>query len=260
MTADPLVGKVLGHYRLVKLLGAGGMGMVYRAHDERLRRDVAIKLLPERHFDEDRRKQFRQEAESLAKLNHPNVATIYDFDCEGTTDYLVMELLTGPILAERLERGPLTPSLVTKFGIQMAEGLEAAHRQGILHRDLKPGNVGFTSDDRVKILDFGLAKFVSSDPLGETRSVTSPGFAKGTLAYMSPEQLRGEVIDVRADVYSAGATLYEMAVGKAAHPHVSGALLINAGLERAARVTLDAESECKPAAPGHHPEGHGKGP
>jgi len=230
VTTDPLVGKVLGHYRLVKFLGAGGMGVVYRAHDERLRRDVAIKLLPERHFDEERRKQFRQEAEALAKLNHPNIAIIYDFDCEGTTDYLVMELLTGSTLAERLSGGPLAPNLVTKFGLQIAEGLEAAHRQGILHRDLKPGNVGFTSDDRVKILDFGLAKFVSSDPLDETRSATSPGFAKGTVAYMAPEQLRGEVVDVRADIYSAGATLYEMAAGRAAHAHVSGALLINAVL------------------------------
>lgn len=228
--ADPLVGKVLGHYRLVKFLGAGGMGVVYRAHDERLRRDVAIKLLPERQFDDERRKQFRQEAEALARLNHPNIATIYDFDCEGTTDYLVMELLTGSTLAERLVRGPLAATLVTKFGIQIAEGLEAAHRQGILHRDLKPGNVGFTSDDRVKILDFGLAKFVRSGPLDETRSETTPGFAKGTVAYMSPEQLRGEAIDVRADIYSAGATLYEMAVGRAAHAHVSGALLIIAVL------------------------------
>ena len=208
------------------------MGVVYRAHDERLNRDVAVKVLPAGSLaNEETRKRFKQEAHALARLNHPNIATIFDFDCEGTTDFLVMELLARQTLADKLLAGPLPPNVVIEYGIQMAEGLAAAHQQGILHRDLKPGNLGLTAEGRVKLLDFGLAKLLTTDPADVTQSMTGVGLAKGTLAYMAPEQLRGENIDTRVDIYAAGSVLYEMATGKRPHPQV-GPLLINAILNR----------------------------
>jgi len=153
------------------------MGVVYRAHDERLDRDVAVKVLPPgRLADEATRKRFKQEAQALARLNHPNIATIFDFDCDGPTDFLVMELLTGQTLAYQLLSGPLAARSVIEFGIQLAEGLAAAHQQGILHRDLKPGNLGLTADGRVKILDFGVAKLLKSDPTDVTKTVTEGGW------------------------------------------------------------------------------------
>lgn len=209
------------------------MGVVYRAHDERLNRDVAVKVLPAGSLaKEETRRRFKQEAHALARLNHPNIATVFDFDCEGTTDFLVMELLTRQTLADKLLAGPLPPSVVIKYGIQMAEGLSAAHQQGILHRDLKPGNLGLTAEGRVKLLDFGLAKLLTADPADVTQSMTGVGLAKGTLAYMAPEQLRGENIDTRVDIYAAGSVLYEMATGKRPHPQV-GPLLIDAILNHA---------------------------
>ncbi len=234
MSHDPLAGEVFGHYRLLEQIGAGGMGVVYRAQDERLNRHVAVKILPPGSLaDDDTRKRFKQEALALARLNHPNIATVFDFDCEGTTDFLVMELLTGHTLADKLRGGPLPPDQVIKYGIQMAEGLGAAHQQGILHRDLKPGNLGLTAEGRVKILDFGLAKLLTADPMDITMSMTGTGLAKGTLAYMAPEQLRGENIDTRVDIYAAGSVLYEMETGKRPHPQEFGPLLINAILNQA---------------------------
>jgi tetratricopeptide (TPR) repeat protein len=209
------------------------MGVVYRAHDERLDRDVALKVLPPGSLaDADTRRRFKQEAQALAKLNHPNIATIYDFDCDGKTDFLVMELLSSQTLATKLIAGQLPANAVIKFGLQMAEGLRAAHHQGILHRDLKPGNLGLTTEGRLKILDFGLAKFLLSDPADVTRSMTAAGLARGTLAYMAPEQLRGEQIDTRVDLYAAGSVLYEMATGKRPHPQERGPLLIDAILNQ----------------------------
>lgn len=232
MSNEPLVGQLLGHYRLLEQIGAGGMGVVYRAHDERLNRDVAVKILPPGSLaDEERRRRFKQEAQSLAKLNHPNIATVFDFDCHGTIDFIVMELLTRQSLADKLLAGPVPLNSVIRYGIQMAEGLAAAHQQGILHRDLKPGNLGLTADDRVKLLDFGLAKLLVGEPTDVTCSMTGAGLAKGTLAYMAPEQVRGENIDTRVDIYAAGTVLYEMATGKRPHPQV-GPLLVNAILNQ----------------------------
>ncbi len=229
MSHDPLAGEVFGHYRLLEQIGAGGMGVVYRATDERLNRDVAVKILPPGSLaEDDTRKRFKQEALALARLNHPNIATVFDFNCEGTTDFLVMELLSGQTLADKLRSGPLPTDQVIKYGIQIAEGLAAAHHQGILHRDLKPGNLGLTAEGRVKILDFGLAKLLTADPMDVTMSMTGAGLAKGTLAYMAPEQLRGENIDARVDIYAAGSVLYEMETGKRPHPQEYGPLLINA--------------------------------
>lgn len=232
MSSEPPVGHLLGHYRLLEQIGAGGMGVVFRAHDERLNRDVAVKVLPAGSLaKEDRRKRFKQEAQALARLNHPNIATVFDFDCEGTADFLVMELLTRQTLADKVRDGPLPPTLVIRYGIQMADGLAAAHQQGILHRDLKPGNLGLTAEGRVKLLDFGLAKLLTADPADVTQSMTGAGLAKGTLAYMAPEQLRGDAIDTRIDIYAAGSVLYEMATGKRPHLQI-GPLLIDAILNQ----------------------------
>ena len=232
MGKDVLSGQVLGHFRLLEEIGSGGMGVVYRAHDERLDRDVAVKVLPAGALtDEAARRQFRQEAQALARLNHPNIAIIYDFDCQADTDFLAMELLTGQTLADKLLAGPLPQSTVIQFGMQIAGGLATAHEQGILHRDLKPGNLGMTADGRLKILDFGLAKLLQPGPDDATQTVTGAGWVKGTVPYMAPEQLRGQKTDARADIYAAGAVLYEMAAGKRPHPE-EGALLIDAILNR----------------------------
>ncbi|MGH9511582.1 MAG: protein kinase domain-containing protein [Terriglobales bacterium] len=234
MSSDPLIGEVLGHYRLLEKIGAGGMGVVYRAQDERLIRHVAVKVLPPGSLAmEDTRKRFKLEAQALARLNHPNIATVFDFGCEGTTDFLVMELLTGRTLADKLLAGPLPIDQVIEHGVQMAEGLAMAHQQGILHRDLKPGNLGLTAEGRIKILDFGLAKLLKADPTDLTMSMTGAGLAKGTLAYMAPEQLRGENIDTRVDIYAAGSVLYEMATAKRPYPQEFGPLLIDAILHQA---------------------------
>jgi tetratricopeptide (TPR) repeat protein len=209
------------------------MGVVYRADDERLDREVAVKVLPPgRLADEATRNRFKQEAQALARLNHPNIATIFDFDCDGTTDFLVMELLSGQTLAYQLLSGPLAAHSVIEFGIQLAEGLAAAHQQGIIHRDLKPGNLAFTADGRVKILDFGVAKLLKSDPTDVTQTMTGGGLVKGTLAYMAPEQLRGESIDARVDIYAAGSVLYEMATAKRPHGQATGPLLVDAILNQ----------------------------
>ena len=232
MSQGPGVGRKIGHFCLLEQLGAGGMGVVYRAHDEHLDRDVAIKILPPGSFsDENKRKRFKQEALALAKLNHPNIAAIYDFDSDGDAEFLVMELLSGKNLADKLEAGPLSENQVVDFGVQMCEGLSAAHQQGILHRDLKPANLGLSADGRVKILDFGLAKLLHSNPTDVTGSVTEAPVL-GTLRYMAPEQLSGKSIDARADLYAAGTVLYEMATAKRPFHEESGAALINSILNQ----------------------------
>jgi tetratricopeptide (TPR) repeat protein/predicted Ser/Thr protein kinase len=228
MGRDPLAGEILGHYRVVDRIGAGGMGVVYRAHDERLDRFVALKILPAGALvDADSRKSFQSEAQVLAKLNHPNIATIYDFDSDSSTDFLVMELLTGETVAQKLSAGPLPLDQILKFGAQMAAGIAAAHQQGILHRDLKPGNLGLTADGRLKILDFGIAKLLESDPAALTRTLTGAGMVKGTLPYMAPEQLRAGGVDARTDIYAVGVVLYEMAAGKLPYPQLHTAVLID---------------------------------
>ena len=213
---DTAVGQTLGHYRIVEKIGAGGMGEVYRARDEHLARDVAIKVLPPGTLvDESARKRFRKEATALSKISHPNVATIFDFDTQDETAYLAMEYIPGVSLADKLAGGRLPESEVVRLGTQSAEGLAAAHEQGVLHRDLKPGNMRITVDGRVKILDFGLAKLRRAGADAElTESLTETHAITGTLPYMPPEQLRGEPVDERSDIYSLGVVLFEMATSR----------------------------------------------
>jgi eukaryotic-like serine/threonine-protein kinase len=211
-------GRSLGHYRIAEKIGSGGMGDVYRAWDEHLEREVAIKVLPPGSLeDEVSRKRFRKEALALSRLNHPNIATIHDFDTQQGVDFLAMEYIPGITLSEKLTGLPLSEKDVIALGGQVAEGLSAAHQQGVIHRDLKPGNLRLTSDGRVKILDFGLAKLRAPVAAGATtESISETQTVAGTLPYMAPEQLLGRNIDARTDIWAAGCVLYEAAVGRRA--------------------------------------------
>src|SRR5271167_4243009 len=209
-------GTKLGPYEIHSLLGAGGMGEVYRARDTRLGRDVAIKVLPEALAnDADRLRRFEQEARTIAALNHPNILGIHDVGAHNGAPFLVTECLEGQTLREKLKSGPLPVRLASEYALGIAQGLAAAHEKGIVHRDLKPENVFVTRDGRVKVLDFGLAKLVRAEENHET-AVTLPGMVMGTVGYMSPEQVRGEPSDARSDIFSFGAVLYEMLTGNRA--------------------------------------------
>jgi len=216
----------IGTYRVEGEIGRGGMGVVYRAVDERLDRDVAIKALPEDLAgDPARLERFEREAKALASLNHPNIAAIYGVEEQGGHRYLVLELVEGETLAERLDRGPLDVDDAVDIAVQIAEGVEAAHEAGIIHRDLKPANIKITPDGKVKVLDFGLAKAdegaTSSTGMSQNPTITTPaihsptmaGVILGTAAYMSPEQARGRRVDKRTDIWSFGVILYEMLIG-----------------------------------------------
>ena len=210
-------GTKLGQYEILSPLGAGSMGEVYQARDTRLNRDVAIKVLPGLSLlDRDRLLRFEQEAKAAASLNHPNILVVYQMGTYGQTPYLVSELLEGRTLTETIRRSPLPPRKAINYGVQIARGLAAAHEKGIVHRDLKPDNIFLTKDGRIKILDFGLAKLIQpKDSLATLApTVTIAGVAMGTVGYMSPEQVRGQAVDHRADIFAFGAILYEMLVGK----------------------------------------------
>jgi eukaryotic-like serine/threonine-protein kinase len=214
----PQVGEHLGRYRIEEEIGAGGMGVVYRAYDEKLQRRLAVKvILPGALDDEAARKRFRNEAFILSRLNHPSIQTIHDFDSFEGHDYLVSELVAGTSLDVRVRAGAIPEKEVVQLGIQLAQGLAAAHAAGVLHRDLKPANLRVTPDGLLKILDFGLATLSREAvlTLSVTQTVeTAPTGVAGTLPYMSPEQLLGEPVDERSDVYSAGVVLFELATGR----------------------------------------------
>jgi len=233
-------GARLGPYEVIAPIGAGGMGEVYRAKDTRLDRSVAIKVLSD-HLTatEDVRSRFEREARAISSLQHPNICTLHDVGREGEIDYLVMELLEGESLADRIAKGPLPVEEVLRIGIQIADALEKAHGAGVIHRDLKPGNV-FLTDRGVKLLDFGLAKLHATAPqssvtvLGQlptqqnSAPLTTAGTLLGTFQYMSPEQLEGREADARSDLFALGCVLYEMATGKKAFSGASQASLIGA--------------------------------
>ena len=217
-------GTKLGPYEISGALGEGGMGEVYRAHDTRLGREVAIKVLPHAVADDpDRMRRFEQEARAVAALNHPNILALYDIGGQGGTNYMVTELLEGQTLRDVLQPGALPQRRAIEYAIQIANGLAAAHDKGIVHRDLKPENIFVSHDERVKILDFGLAKqkhaaSAAADSATVSASLTQPGMVLGTAGYMSPEQVRGQEADARSDIFNAGAVLYEMLAGRRAFP------------------------------------------
>ncbi len=227
-------GSRLGPYEILAPIGAGGMGEVYKARDTRLERTVAIKVLPEHRSSPEVRQRFDREAKTISQLSHPHICALYDVGHQEGIDYLVMELLEGQTLAERLARGPLPLDLALRCGIEVAEALDKAHRQGIVHRDLKPGNVMMTSSG-VKVLDFGLAKAFGPTPsasaltsLPTETPLTEQGTLLGTVQYMAPEQLEGKDADARTDIFSLGLVLYEMVTGKKAFSGTSQATLIGA--------------------------------
>jgi serine/threonine protein kinase/tetratricopeptide (TPR) repeat protein len=247
-----MIGQTLGHYRIEEKIGAGGMGEVYRAHDQHLDRDVALKVLPAGALaDNAARKRLHQEAQALSKLSHPNIATIFDFDTQLGVDFLAMEMIPGATLSSTLAAGPFAEGEVLKLGMQLADALAAAHARGIVHRDLKPGNLIVSPEGRLKILDFGLATLLK--PTGEanvTRTVTEMHCVSGTLPYMSPEQLRGEPADARSDIYSAGTVLYEMATGQRPFPQSQGAELIGAILYQTPSLPSEHNRLITPALEG----------
>ena len=216
-------GTQLGSYEILSPLGKGGMGEVWRARDQKLGREVAIKTLPEEFAqDEERLARFEREAKLLASLNHPNIAAIYGLEEDNGTRFLVLELVEGDTLAERLKRGAIPVEESLELALQIAEALEAAHEKGVIHRDLKPLNIKVTPEGKIKVLDFGLAKAFMGDGSDASLShsptlsmaATQQGVILGTATYMSPEQARGQEVDRRADVWAFGVVLFEMLTGR----------------------------------------------
>ncbi len=254
---ETLVGKSILHYTVVKKLGSGGMGVVYEAQDSRLGRHVALKFLP-REFEQDPRalERFKQEARAASALNHPNICTIYAIEDADGQSFIAMELLEGQSLGEKIDGHPLPLDRILDIGIQITDALDVAHNKGIVHRDLKPANIFLTTRGQAKILDFGLAKLMhdrraaletvgSNAPAMAATMLTSPGMAVGTIAYMSPEQARGEELDGRSDLFSLGGILYEMATGKLPFEGNTSAVIFQGILDRNPRPA----AELNPAVP-----------
>src|SRR5437016_9495024 len=247
-------GTKLGRYEIRSKIGEGGMGEVYRAYDPKMNREIAIKILPAAFSaDKERLARFEQEAQAAGSLNHPNILAIYHIDAHDGSPYIVAELLEGETLRKRISGAPLAQRRAIDYALQIAHGLAAAHEKGIVHRDLKPDNLFVTKDARVKILDFGIAKLTQADrsrsqtDIPTRRVDTGPGVVLGTVGYMSPEQVRGQAVDHRSDIFSLGAILYEMLSGRRAFHGESAADTMSAILKEDPPDLSDTNQSVSPA-------------